>query len=182
MVNPWNIVNNDAKQKGMKFEEPSFYSNAMGFYHAVDWKEPWIRAILCLHVILLVVVIVTRKYPTFQFGLIIAICTLIYFAETFNSYGAKNWQTFSTQDYFDKNGVFASVIFSSPLLILGVGIMLNALYETSQMLVTVKRLELGIDKRGKGDEKETEGGGSTVNKNGARRRKRSGSKKQKQKQ
>ena len=48
---------------------------------------------------------------------------------------------------------FASVIFSSPLLILGVGIMLNALYETSQMLVTVKRLELGIDKRGKGTKK-----------------------------
>ena len=182
MVDPWNIVNNDAKQKGMKFEEPSFYSNAMGFYHAVDWKEPWIRAILCFHAILLVVVIVTRKYSTFQFGLIVAICTLIYFAESFNSYGAKNWQAFSTQNYFDKNGVFASVIFSSPLLILGVGIMLNALYETSQMLVTVKRLELGIDKRGKGDEKETEGGDSTVNKNGARRRKRSGSKKQKQKQ
>ena len=182
MVDPWNIVNNDAKQKGMKFEEPSFYSNAMGFYHAVDWKEPWIRAILCFHAILLVVVIVTRKYSTFQFGLIVAICTLIYFAESFNSYGAKNWQAFSTQNYFDKNGVFASVIFSSPLLTLGVGIMLNALYETSQMLVTVKRLELGIDKRGKQDENENENEqeGSAVNKSGTRRRKRSGSKKKKQ--
>ena len=179
MVDPWSIVNNDAKQKGMKFEEPSFYSNAMGFYHAVDWKEPWIRAILCFHVILLILAVATRKYSTFQFGLIVAICALIYFAETFNSYGAKNWQTFSTQDYFDQNGVFASVIFSSPLLVLGVGIMLNALYETSQMLVTVKRLELGIDKRGKEGEKEAEGEASTVNKNGARRRKRSGSKKKK---
>ena len=125
-------------------------------------------------------VIVTRKYSTFQFGLIVAICTLIYFAESFNSYGAKNWQAFSTQNYFDKNGVFASVIFSSPLLILGVGIMLNALYETSQMLVTVKRLELGIDKRGKQDENETEQEGSALNKSGTRRRKRSGSKKKKQ--
>ena len=104
---------------------------------------------------------------------------LYIFAESFNSYGAKNWQAFSTQNYFDKNGVFASVIFSSPLLILGVGIMLNALYETSQMLVTVKRLELGIDKRGKQDENENENEqeGSAVNKSGTRRRKRSGSKK-----
>ena len=59
--------------------------------------------------------------------------------------------------------------------------MLNALYETSQMLVTVKRLELGIDKRGKQDENEIENEqeGSAVNKSGTRR-KRSGSKKKKQ--
>ncbi len=148
-MDPWNIINNDAKEKGMKFEQPSFYNNMMGFYHAVDWKEQWIQGILCFHVLYLIVSFLTRKSPTIQFTLLITICIFIYFAETFNSYGSRNWTRFSTQDYFDPNGVFLSVVFSTPLLLIGVCIMLHALYDTSQMLVKVKRLELGIDKRGR---------------------------------
>ena len=105
-MDPWNIINNDAKEKGMKFEQPSFYNNMMGFYHAVDWKEQWIQGILCFHVFYLIVSFLTRKSPTIQFTLLITICIFIYFAETFNSYGSRNWTRFSTQDYFDPNGVF----------------------------------------------------------------------------
>ena len=182
-MDAWNIINKDAKEKGMKFEQPSFYNNMMGFYHAVDWREKWIQGILCFHVFYLLISFLTRKSPTVQFSLLIIICILIYFAETFNAYGSKHWNRFSTQDYFDSNGVFMSVIFSTPLLLIGVGIMLHALYDTSQMLVKVKRLELGIDKRGGGGKQKDDGANTTedehVNntKSKPRRRKRSGSKK-----
>ena len=161
MVDIWKVVNNDAKSKGMKFEQPTFYSNAMGFYHAVNWKERWIQGILLFHLFMLALFILTRKHHNFQSVLLVAICILVYFAETFNAYGAEHWQSFSTQDYFDKNGVFVSVIFSAPLVTIGFSITLHTIYQSSQLLIKVKRKELGVDKKtlqkGSGNETEAKG-------------------------
>lgn len=42
----------------------------------------------------------------------------IYFAETINKLAANNWKHFSRQHYFDPQGVFISVVFSGPLIII----------------------------------------------------------------
>ena len=66
----------------------------------------------------------------------------MYCAEWINTYGANNWQSFATQNYFDKNGVFVSVVFSGPMLAASMFLLLNALRSASSLLVEVKREEL----------------------------------------
>jgi hypothetical protein len=38
-------------------------------------------------------------------------------ASPLNAWGAANWRSFSTQNYFDKNGVFMSALFTAPLIL-----------------------------------------------------------------
>jgi len=42
----------------------------------------------------------------------------VYFAENLNRELRKNWKSFSTQNYFDSNGVFLSTLWSGPLLVI----------------------------------------------------------------
>lgn len=41
----------------------------------------------------------------------------MYFSETINELGAEHWQSFSRQQYFDSNGLFISTVFSIPILL-----------------------------------------------------------------
>lgn len=43
--------------------------------------------------------------------------SLVYFSETINEYAAFNWKMFSRQQYFDSKGLFISVVFSVPILL-----------------------------------------------------------------
>lgn len=42
---------------------------------------------------------------------------LVYFSENINELAAENWQSFSRQQYFDSNGLFISTVFSIPILL-----------------------------------------------------------------
>ena len=81
MVDVWNVIRNDAKSKGIKFAQPTFNSNVMGFYHAVNWQERWIQCILLFHVFVITLVIVTRNNSNIHSLLLAAICVTVYFAE-----------------------------------------------------------------------------------------------------
>ena len=63
-------------------------------------------------------------------------------AEWVNSFAAKRWDTFARQNYFDKRGVFISVMYSAPLLCAAMFLLLNALRSASKLLIQVKRQEL----------------------------------------
>lgn len=41
----------------------------------------------------------------------------VYFSESINEYAAQNWSSFSKQQYFDSNGLFISTVFSIPILL-----------------------------------------------------------------
>ena len=47
-------------------EEPSFYNVVLGFYHAVDWQEPFILCILVFHVICYLTFLLLRKKTIVQ--------------------------------------------------------------------------------------------------------------------
>mmetsp|Transcript_11458 Transcript_11458/g.18042 ORF Transcript_11458/g.18042 Transcript_11458/m.18042 type:complete len:214 (-) Transcript_11458:22-663(-) len=118
-----------------------FYIMLMGFFHSIDWTEPWIIGLGCFHLLLLVLAISTRKHANFQLGLFLAIMAAIYSAETLNNLAAKHWKKFATQMYFDKHGVFTSAMWSSPLLIVGCIMVIQTLYSASSLLIKVKRKE-----------------------------------------
>lgn len=45
------------------------------------------------------------------------IVLLVYFSESINELASENWRVFSRQQYFDSNGLFISVVFSIPILL-----------------------------------------------------------------
>ncbi|XP_024638677.1 transmembrane protein 18 isoform X2 [Medicago truncatula] len=82
--------------------------NFLGFFHAIDWKEPWLLGLLSFYVLLLLVTIISRKNTNFQMCLFLLTLAGVYLAESLNSILGENWKSFSTQNYFDPSGVFIS--------------------------------------------------------------------------
>lgn len=119
-----------------------FIENCQAFYAAVDWTESWIHGLLAFHAILLVLILTTRKAFELQCFFFMLICGLVFFAENINSYASAHWKDFAKQDYFDKRGVFMSVMLCGPLLINGFVLMISTLLYSADLLIKVKRAEL----------------------------------------
>ncbi|WVZ15680.1 hypothetical protein V8G54_013246 [Vigna mungo] len=89
------------------------YDNFMGFFHAIDWKYKLFDAVAG-----------------------------VYLAEPLNKIMGKNWKSFSGQNYFDPSGLFMSVLWSGPLLIISMIILVNTLFSLCYLIVRWKRAEL----------------------------------------
>lgn len=120
----------------------SLYNDAMGFIHAVDFSEPWFKALAAFHVAAWVTVVASRNNMNVQTVLFLIILAAVYASERLNHLGAEHWRAFAGQDYFDKHGVFISVLWSAPLLGDAFLIIIFALRTSAGLLVQVKRAEL----------------------------------------
>ncbi|XP_024982395.1 transmembrane protein 18 isoform X2 [Cynara cardunculus var. scolymus] len=94
--------------------------NFIGFFHAIDWKEPWLVCLMLFHVMVLIIIFTSRKNINFQMSLFLLSC----------------------QNYFDRHGVFLSVLWSGPLLVFSMIILVNTLFSLCQLIVKWKRAEL----------------------------------------
>jgi hypothetical protein len=74
---------------------------------------------------------------------------LVRSAEWFNGYGARNWETYCTQNYFDRKGIFIGIMLCGPLLVNCLMLLMMFVREAGQLLVKVKTTEL---KKKKGKE------------------------------
>ena len=60
----------------------------------------------------------------------------VYLAERLNRFLGKNWKSFSSQNYFDPSGLFMSVLWSGPLLVISMIILVSIfLHITFSVLV-----------------------------------------------
>ncbi|GMH21808.1 hypothetical protein Nepgr_023651 [Nepenthes gracilis] len=118
------------------------YDNFIGFFHAVDWKEPWLMCLLGFYIVLLSVTIFSRRHVNFHMGLFLLALSGIYFAERLNRFLGEHWKSFATQNYFDPHGIFLSTIWSGPLLIIAMIILINTLFSLCHLIVQWKRAEL----------------------------------------
>lgn len=118
------------------------YNNFMGFFHAIDWKEPWLVCLLVFHAVMLLVTILSRRNINFQMCLFFLALAGVYLAERLNVILARNWKSFATQNYFDPHGVFLSVLWSGPLLIVSMVILINTLFSLCYLIVRWKKAEL----------------------------------------
>ncbi|GLT44408.1 hypothetical protein SLA2020_183100 [Shorea laevis] len=118
------------------------YENFMGFFHAIDWKEPWLMGLLVFHFVLLIVTILSRRNTNFQMCLFLLALAGVYLAERLNKILADNWKSFATQNYFDPSGLFLSVLWSGPLLVIAILILVNTLFNLCYMIVKWKKAEL----------------------------------------
>jgi len=125
----------------------SFMDELQGFYHAVSWsQEPWLQAVLAMHVLLLLSVFLTRRaHYVVQFALFFLEAALIAGAQTLNSLAAQHWRSFSTQNYFDPRGVFAGVVYAGPLLCIFLVHLVLLIKNSADLVVVVKRKELAAN-------------------------------------
>lgn len=108
-------------------------------------------------------------------ALIFSSVGMVYSAETLNSMARDNWQSFASQQYFDKSGVFTSFLFSVPLILIACFILVHhrflfgfvptlhpiisilfcmhgqiyGLYSASSLLIQVKRIEFERERKKK---------------------------------
>ncbi|CAL9775877.1 unnamed protein product [Musa acuminata subsp. burmannicoides] len=121
--------------------------NFVTFFHAIDWKEPWLICLLAFYFILLIVTILSRKNVNFQLCLSLLAFSGVYLAERVNSFLGRNWKSFSSQNYFDPHGLFLSVLWSGPLLIIMIIIVVNTLFTLCHLMVKWKKAQLRHDAR-----------------------------------
>lgn len=51
----------------------------------------------------------------------------VYLAEKLNRFLGAQWQSFATQNYFDPHGIFISILWSGPLLVIAMLILVSIL-------------------------------------------------------
>ena len=83
-----------------------------------------------------------RRVTLLPLVLLVLVLGLVYSAEWINRLGARHWQAFAGQNYFDTSGVFLGVMFCAPLLGAGFFILIFALRSACKLLVEVKQMEL----------------------------------------
>lgn len=66
----------------------------------------------------------------------------MYFSEFLNELAAKNSHRFATQQYFDENGMFISIIFCCPILINCIFILARWLMLSFELMTKVKTAQL----------------------------------------
>ncbi|KAI4339679.1 hypothetical protein MLD38_024592 [Melastoma candidum] len=114
----------------------------LGFFHAIDWKEPWLIGLISFHCLLLITVVLSRKCLNFQMCLFLLSLAGVYLAERLNSFLGDHWKSFATQNYFDPHGIFLSTLWSGPLLVIAIIILVNTLFSLCHLIVRWKRAEL----------------------------------------
>ncbi|KAL0119747.1 hypothetical protein PUN28_007884 [Cardiocondyla obscurior] len=86
--------------------------------------------------------LMTRNHTNFQIILFLILLLLVYFSESINEVAATNWMVFSRQQYFDSQGLFMSIVFSVPILINCMILVASWLYQSSQLMMSLKRAQL----------------------------------------
>ena len=91
---------------------------------------------------LLIIVIISRKSVNFQMCLFLLTLSGVYLAERLNKFLGDNWKSFATQNYFDPHGLFLSTLWSGPLLVIVIVILVNMLLSLCHLIVRWKKAEL----------------------------------------
>ncbi|GFR72518.1 transmembrane protein 18 [Elysia marginata] len=117
------------------------------YLETVDWSDPWFSGLLAFHVVMFGITALTRNHHTLQaihFGILLM---LVYCAESLNELAARYWSVFSKQQYFDSKGLFISLVWSTPLLVNTLIIVMSWILTSSQLMVSAGRLKIEADKR-----------------------------------
>lgn len=92
------------------------------FIAAIQWKQPLFYALIISYSILLILALTIRHTATAQFLLLIICFLAVFVSEWLNDWLSvgDHWSTYLylSDNYFDKGGIFISVLWSLPLAII----------------------------------------------------------------
>ncbi|XP_013867015.1 transmembrane protein 18 [Austrofundulus limnaeus] len=112
------------------------------FLMSVQWSEPWLIGLLVFHGVCLFLTLITCRFYRAQICHFLLIAGLVYSAEYLNELAALNWRSFSEFQYFDSKGMFISLVYSIPLLLNAVVIVMVWVYRTFSTMAELKTLQL----------------------------------------
>lgn len=149
----------------------SLWEHVEALAHAVDWSEPWIRAIGAVHLCLAAVAVLGRRSWGAQAGVLGVCMATVWSAPWLNAAGAQRWREFAGQDYFDEQGLFVSAVVCLPMCLVSLFVLLNGICTSSRLLVDVKRLQFQAEARRKAAASGRAAGGGKKKQKQKRRRK-----------
>ncbi|KAI5705107.1 hypothetical protein M8J76_016473 [Diaphorina citri] len=119
------------------------------FLANLDWQDPWIIGLVSFHVFITLTTFSTRNNSNIQIVLFVVLLLLVYFSENLNEFAHNNWRSFARHEYFDEKGMFISIVFSIPLLLNCMILVALWLYQSSQLMIHLKKAQLKQMKKAK---------------------------------
>lgn len=124
------------------FTEFNEVNGFLTFLWSIDWRDPWLIALILFHIAIFMMALLTRNYGNFQALLFFILLLLVYFSESINQIASTNWQVFSNQQYFDSNGLFISMVFSVPILLNCMMMVGSWMWQSTQLMKNLKIAQL----------------------------------------
>ncbi|KAG7461054.1 hypothetical protein MATL_G00205990 [Megalops atlanticus] len=109
---------------------------------SIEWSESWLVGLLVFHAVCFIITILTCRFYRLQICHFLMMVVMIYCAQYLNEMGAMNWRSFSKFQYFDSQGMFISLVFSVPLLLNTIIIVVVWVYRTFSTMTELKILQL----------------------------------------
>ncbi|XP_037276123.1 transmembrane protein 18 isoform X1 [Rhipicephalus microplus] len=113
----------------------------------VDWTEPWLMCLVTFHIATFSLTLLTRDRGNVQAVLFMIALLLVYFSEALNDLAARHWQAFSSQQYFDSQGMFISLVFSTPLLLNCIIMVGQWMWTSGTLMIRIKQAQLREEMR-----------------------------------
>lgn len=114
------------------------------FTAAITWNEPFIKFLIGFHVVIIGSAIALNRagsvYSRMVFMIFVGI--IIRLAEILNTIGSRRWKEFSSQNYFDRSGIFMGIMVCAPLLIVCLCMLVSMIREASNLLGDVTQMKM----------------------------------------